>query len=141
MWSWKEEYSVGVKLIDEQHKRFFSIINRLDDVIRLGGKREDTVRILTDLVSYANYHFAVEEKYFQEFKYKRAKVHTAMHNGFRAKVEDFVNRLEEEDPSLVPGMATFSRDWLISHILKEDKKYSETFLAHGLGNGGAKTLK
>ena len=140
MWSWKEKYSVGVKQINEQHKRFFSIINRLDDIIKLGGKREDIVRILTDLVSYANYHFAVEEKYFQEFMYKRAKVHSVMHNGCRAKVEDFISRLEE-DPSLVSGMATFSRDWLKSHILKEDKKYSDTFLAHGLGNSDAKTLK
>ena len=131
---WKQEYSVGINEIDDQHKRFFVIIEKLDDIVQSGGTREDTVRTLTDLASYANYHFSVEEKYFEQYEYEETEAHTAMHNAYEKKLEDFIERLKGDDPALAPDLATFSKEWLISHILKEDKKYSETFIENGFSD-------
>ena len=29
---WKDEYGVGIQLIDEQHKHFFEIVNKILDL-------------------------------------------------------------------------------------------------------------
>ena len=35
---WKDAYSVKVKKIDDQHKNFFNILNKADDIYRLNNK-------------------------------------------------------------------------------------------------------
>jgi hemerythrin-like metal-binding protein len=129
---WKAEYSVGVNEIDNQHKKFFMIINSLYETIKMGEDKESMVRILADLAAYANFHFSTEEKYFEEFKYKESEAHTVMHEEYKRKLSEFIERLQTDGLELSEDIVSFSREWLSVHILKEDKKYSETFLEHGL---------
>jgi hemerythrin len=130
---WKDYYSVGIEEIDTQHRMFFAIINRLEEIAQPGAKREEVVRALTNLTSYANYHFAEEEKYFKIIRYKRASVHIAMHNRFKGTLNAFIERLEADDPSLPMGMAEFARNWLHSHLMKEDRDFAVEYTKYRAG--------
>lgn len=121
---WKEYYSVGIEKLDEQHQMFFAIINELEEAAKPGGNREKIVRALTNLTSYSNYHFAEEERFFKIIHYKRAPFHIAMHNSFKDTLNTFIKRLEAKDPSLPAGMADFARNWLHSHLMKEDRDFA-----------------
>ena len=121
---------MGIGEIDKQHKMFFVVINRLDDIVKAGAKREEVVRVLADLSSYSNYHFGEEEKHFKQIDYKRSKEHMAQHEGFCKKLEDFIRRLETDDPNLAVGIAEFARGWLRNHLMKEDRKFAEAYNKH-----------
>lgn len=142
---WNEKYSVNVELIDEQHRTWFGIINHIFDLLDTENllsaeqtvevKREKLSSIVSQLREYAFFHLATEEGFFRDFKYEDAEAHIAAHNAFRKKYEDYLEMLKKPDAdleALTADLANFSRDWLASHILIMDKKYTKCFNSHGL---------
>lgn len=120
---WKDEYSVSIPEIDEQHKAITHMLNTLyeaflknDHDSRIGG-------IVEGLASYARYHFATEERYFMMHRYADRFAHMAEHAKFIAQVEEFRNDYAAKKTALTYKVINFLRDWLVHHILVEDKKY------------------
>ena len=67
---WNLQYSVHSDEIDDQHKRFFEIINELYDLLdKKPIELEPFLILITHLGDYAFYHFATEEGYFKIFNY------------------------------------------------------------------------
>lgn len=127
---WKDEYSVNVEIIDEQHKHFVSILNKLYENVQ-SKNTEALPEILTELVKYKEYHFDTEEKYFKEFGYSEAKEHIAEHDKLKAEVNKFLER--KDDPLIVCfDLLDFLENWLVHHLSELDKKYTKCFNEHGL---------
>ncbi|MEA2112553.1 MAG: bacteriohemerythrin [Patescibacteria group bacterium] len=134
---WKEEYSVNVKELDEQHKKLIEMINRLYIVINNQDKnlKENFSKILKDLKNFKTNHFSTEEKYFHQFNYKNTKEHMAEHKRFGEEVEEFQKKLsnpKENYPQTCFDLLDFLEDWFFSHLTDDDKKYTETFNKNGL---------
>lgn len=129
---WDEKFSVGVELIDSQHKMMFKTINHLIDVLRGLPKAEELNKIISDLVEYKKYHFATEEKYFVEFGYERTAEHTEKHKMFSEKLELLTRESNGNTLVLAFGLVDFLEDWLIDHLMVEDQKYVACFREHGL---------
>jgi hemerythrin len=131
---WKEEYSVGVKLIDDQHKVFVGILNELYESSASDKVKESLTHIMDELVSYAGYHFATEEKYFDEFHYEGKEEHVGLHKNLAAKVYQFKKRMEggENNQEIIWELVDFLEDWLVDHLNTADKKYTKCFNEHGL---------
>lgn len=129
--TWKDEYSVGVEMIDEQHKMFVGIINELYTAIQ--EKKGDIVLkdIFNQLVAYTQFHFQTEERYFDEFDYEGAAEHKAAHQALIKQVTDLQKKEAEimENPF---KLMDFLEDWLIEHIMGMDKLYGPCFNQHGL---------
>lgn len=129
---WNLQYSVHSEEIDEQHKRFFELINAVYDFLEKGTvARETFLIVLTHLGDYAFYHFATEEGYFKIFKYAGKEAHIRGHDAFRTRVREFLESARKL-PDLLPlalEVADFSKEWLTQHILIEDKKYIGLFAA------------
>lgn len=133
--NWTEEYSVDVKLIDEQHRHFFQIANSLIDLTESeDSKKEPLMFLAGELADYAFYHLGVEESYFDKFNYKEAPYHKAEHDNYRSKVQNYLNEIRNETANLreiAKELAVFSNDWLTHHILLVDKRYTLFFREHG----------
>ena len=129
---WEAEYSVGVELIDNQHKKMFETINALIDSIDNFPTQEKLNDIIQRLIAYKKFHFSTEEKYFDEFDYEFTEEHKAKHEEFSKKVDEIVASGKEDVLSLAFSLVDFLEDWLIHHILKEDQKYVKCFKEHGL---------
>jgi len=135
--TWSLQYSVHLEEIDEQHKRFFQLINSVYDLLlKKDIAPEALLIVITHLGDYAFYHFATEEGYFKIFLYKDTDAHTQEHDVFRAKIREFLERarrLNGTDPHpLVMEIAGFTKEWMEHHILIEDKKYMPLFKAKGV---------
>ena len=77
---WKQEYSVNIKEIDQQHRKLFDLINLLYDSSLLNEKEDILEKIFVELKDYAFVHFKDEEKYFARAGlsgYKDAPAHMA----------------------------------------------------------------
>ena len=129
---WREEYSVGVALIDEQHRNLFRMINELIDVINAVPTTERIAPILKGLIEYKQKHFATEEGYFHQFNFEGAEEHIAEHRKFNETLEQLKKKNEEDVIELAFELVDFLEDWLINHLLNTDRKYIECFHANGL---------
>ncbi len=129
---WDDKYSVGVELIDEQHKAMFTTINLLIDTINTGPEKEKIGEIIGNLVAYKKFHFETEEKYFKEFNYENAEEHIAKHREFTAKLEEIQAKCGDDIFALAFELVDFLEDWLIDHLLTIDQQYKQCFAEHGL---------
>ena len=129
---WTDDLSVGVKEIDEQHQIFLEILNDLCDTSCVLHSAPEITSILRQLSTYASFHFATEEKYFDKFGYELATEHKEEHKKMLAKVAEFNKRFETEGDAILTELLDFIEDWLIDHLSVQDKKYTKCFNEHGL---------
>lgn len=129
---WEEQYSVGVKELDDQHKRMFATINKLMEIINSGKTEEDLGSIIESLINYKIFHFATEEKYFKEFNYEGAEEHIQKHQEFNTKLISLKEKYPTYTIEFAFDLVNFLEDWLIGHLMITDRKYIECFHEHGL---------
>lgn len=119
---WTPLFSVGIREIDEQHKILFDLANEFDAAARAGHEAEVIERILDDLISYTEYHFASEERLMRRHEYTASAAHLAEHEDLKRSVRDFRRRVGEGGARLTPELLTFFRDWLTRHIMNSDRQ-------------------
>ncbi len=135
---WEDEYSVNVKELDNQHKKFVDMVNQLYFIINKGGDiKEEFTKIVKQLMEFKDTHFSTEEKYFKKFNYKNTEEHINEHNKLKKQTVEFFNKLSNQDSEKNYQetcflLLDFLEDWFLSHLVNDDKKYIETFNKNGL---------
>lgn len=129
---WKDEYSVGVKVIDDQHKQLFDVINGL--IVALNKSPDEAMLLdtINRIAEYKRIHFATEERYFHEFAYAGAAEHEAQHRKFNETLASLQERYKGDTVGFAFGLVDFLEDWLIGHLMRMDQLYKECFHEHGL---------
>lgn len=131
--NWTIENSVGIEEFDKQHQKLFSIINDLYGLMAQSKAQEGIKNVLDNLVSYADYHFQTEEKYFNQFDYEHKLEHILLHERYKERIAQFINESKENSETVVSySILDFLEDWWLNHINIEDKGYTECFKGHGL---------
>ncbi len=126
--AWNESFSVGVDEFDEDHQRLVDLINDVLRAHREGASREETLRILDSLAQYTVEHFGREEELMQAHGYPWYEDHKAKHEKFVNTVTDFQEKFKSgEVQELTDDVLKFLMDWLVSHILNDDKAYRAYF--------------
>ena len=120
---WTDSLSVEVKQIDGQHQRIIDYINTIHEDIKKQVPMRDIRQHLGDMAAFVVGHFATEEKYMRQFHYKLYDEHHAIHEDLLAKVRMYVELANSEESVNLIKVQAFLTDWLINHILGEDKKY------------------
>ena len=122
---WKEEYLVGVDLIDEQHMKLIEIANRAYALLKnelITDKYDQTIEIIEELKAYTVYHFNCEEEYMKSIGYKKIFSHSILHREFLDKVSAVnLNEVDDDQNQNLIKIMNFVCDWLVSHIIREDK--------------------
>lgn len=121
---WKDEFNIGVDAIDKEHRRLFSIINRL---FLLRNEEQKSAKAYEEGIHYfyehAIRHFTDEENYMKLIEYKNLKMHKRIHKDFRDRT---LPALEEElkrsnySPEAVDHFLAVCAGWLIGHSMTED---------------------
>lgn len=133
--TWKEEYALGINEIDTQHQKMLGIINELHDLMGEEAKADQTKidKIIQEMADYAIYHFGTEEKYFRLFSYENTESHTAIHNQYVDKVNEWRARYDEsKDPAIFFEIFSYLQDWWIWHICNTDREYVSFMRANGI---------
>ena len=129
---WKDEYSVGVKEIDDQHKYFIKLLNDLFCAVS-GNKSQPELKDLFErLAEYAEKHFATEEKYFDEFGFEGAAEHKLKHQEMRDEIARIKNQSAKSGIHFYGSIVYFLQEWLDEHLVKMDQEYKKCFASHGL---------
>ena len=127
---WHNSYSIGIKLVDDQHKELIKLTNRLF-VSCMGGvekTRNTFLDVIHEAVDYVVYHFGTEEKLMERIKYPEFSRHKKEHEAF---VREVFNKVQEYKggKTLAPLLFVyFLRDWVLDHIAMSDKKMGNYIL-------------
>jgi len=125
MFGWKEEYSTGIPIIDEQHKKLFQIADKihttLDDELAV-DKYDKIVELVEELKDYTVFHFKTEEDYMLSIGYRKYFSHKVEHNDFVEKINSIdYTQLDKDQDAYLRDILTFVVEWISNHILKNDK--------------------
>lgn len=123
---WDDEtLSVGIKVIDNQHKVLVGYINELAELVEHNPTEKDIGNVFNQLVAYTQYHFKDEEAYFKGLNKKNLMLHKLQHKHFI----EHLNQLKKKGYTAVTTeLLEFLLDWLVTHIQCEDKKFIQAFL-------------
>lgn len=125
MYEMKDEYLTGIKMIDEEHRKLFDIAEKTYQLYKeefIPDKYDHIRELLEELRQYTILHFEHEEKYMESIQYKKLFTQKIQHEGFRKKLEEInLNDLDENQDQLIEEILQFLTDWLVHHIMENDK--------------------
>lgn len=124
---WSSKLSVGIGLIDEQHKKWISHYNEVVEAIKSGKNQEQIVKTLDFITDYTDFHFHTEQKYMSENNYPGYEKHRAEHKELKDTVKGLVRDYREDgvSPSLANGIETLLGNWLVKHIQEFDLEFAK----------------
>ncbi|MDA8362838.1 MAG: bacteriohemerythrin [Gammaproteobacteria bacterium] len=122
LWQWDESLSVGINVIDAQHKRIVQYINELATA-RDNGDRATIGKVLDGMIDYTVTHFAFEESLMERAGYPILREHKMVHDNFTRRILNHKNQFEAGGDI---GRQLFSdlQMWLTNHIKRDDKDYT-----------------
>lgn len=124
---WTPNLSVGVKMIDDQHKIWFEKAEKLFEAGKNNQAKEYVGELLQFLDEYTKKHFADEEKYMLSIHYPGYEEQKKAHTAFIAQLAKLSNDYETSGGNLLVllGANQMVVDWLTQHISTLDKKIGD----------------
>lgn len=123
-YEWSESMSVGVALLDSDHKALIETINQLHRAVEDRREAEFLDQIFDDLVNYVEHHFAREERVMQACGYPGAADHRVEHLRFAQDMHYTRDRyFRGEETDIGRELLDYLKDWLNQHILIDDMAY------------------
>jgi hemerythrin-like metal-binding protein len=128
---WKDDYSVGIKKLDDQHRNLVRLLNELYDAMHSGKGKEVLGKVLNELVAYTKTHFASEEALMKMYDYPGYADHRQKHEKMTQHVYSLVEKFEAGEITSPIQISNFLKDWLSKHILQTDKAYGPYLTGKG----------
>lgn len=125
--TWSSTYSVGVKIIDEQHKGLLNLVNDMYNHVAddEAAERAYFQKVIQQAVNYVKVHFATEEKILRATKFQGYAEHKKEHDYFILTVVDNIRAFETGKNMNLISFTHFLKDWILTHIAIMDKQYFE----------------
>lgn len=122
---WNDRFNIGVEVIDKEHKRLFSILNK---ILASKGEEDKNQWICQEGIKFfkehAVKHFADEEAYMLSIDYPEYATHKRVHDDFRQNTLPALEKeLNETDFSTdsINHFFGVCAGWLIGHTMTEDR--------------------
>lgn len=131
--NWNDKLSVGVAVIDNDHKKLVGMVNELYDGVQSGHGKESVGKILDGLVAYTKVHFDREEQFFSQTGYPVAPAHKQEHADLTKQVLAVQQQYKSgATNTLSLEVLNFLKNWLVTHIQGSDKRYGPHLNANGV---------
>ena len=124
--TWHNSYSVGIKLIDEQHMKLIGLANKLFGSYMSGHEKTKSDSIFTSIISeikeYVVYHFITEERVMERINYSSYKIHKEEHIIFAQGIFHRLDEFNHGKSNASLSLAYYLKDWIHQHVAISDKQ-------------------
>jgi hemerythrin-like metal-binding protein/putative nucleotidyltransferase with HDIG domain len=134
----REEMSLGISIIDEEHKEFIDIINKVIVTKKHNDKPEEVRKVLSEMINSALKHFKSEETNMIKVNFPEYQLHRNEHLYFTHKAVASINKIINGDYQVAKGALEYLKRWIVNHIQEADRKYIDCFNENGIYNAGLK---
>ncbi|MBS3770882.1 MAG: bacteriohemerythrin [Bacteroidales bacterium] len=124
---WSESFVLNIPVIDQQHKKFFELFEKVSEVYEK-KEPEELDKVLRELEDYLEYHFQSEEQLMKEYGYEKYENHKKQHEFFIKRIEEMRREYDYMNHMLFDKIRTFIKKWFVSHILHKDFDYKDALL-------------
>ena len=118
---WNDQNSLGIPIIDEQHRGIVSTINSLHYFVKQGQGDEALTPTLSILEQYTKIHFRIEESLMINANYPGFDEHVLLHKDLWKKTIAIAQ--ESKLSKDADAVLNFLKTWWLGHINGEDRKY------------------
>ncbi|GFK93054.1 Bacteriohemerythrin [Fundidesulfovibrio magnetotacticus] len=129
---WEERMSVGVYLIDEQHRELVGLINAIDHAVDRGAGRDEVSRYIRRFYDYTTTHFKTEESLMDHATYPEYFTQVREHLDCSLKALEFHRRFVEESDFDLKAFLDYIVAWFINHTVGIDQTLADHLLKRGL---------
>lgn len=115
---WDENWELGIKYIDDQHKHLISLVNCISKCQIL-----DSYEFLSDLIQYSSNHFNDEEDLMSSIDFPEIDDHKKEHRMFTRAMLEYSFRLNNGEDKVIlrDEMCEFVSKWFAYHFLQTDR--------------------
>jgi hemerythrin-like metal-binding protein len=121
---WSREMSVGIEVVDNEHRELAQAINELHAAIADIDKQSLTSPLLLKVAELTRAHFASEEMMMAANNYLGAALHAFKHLYLMQQLDALVARVNRGGFKLNEHSLKFLHDWFSTHIQKEDAQFA-----------------
>lgn len=118
---WDPLLELGHDIIDAEHCILHKLIVDFESAANQDASKDELIRILKEIIAYAEFHFASEEKIMADYQYPELKEHATFHSTLLAEVRDKCVELQQ-DKIESAQLYAFLLNWFAFHTSHEDKK-------------------
>lgn len=123
--TWSDKFNLDIPLMDEQHKKWVSILNELHDAMKGGYTQTQIGAIIKQLVDYTETHLSSEERYLKSINYPDREGHKLIHEKMVERMKELQQKYETRDSSVAVELLNFVHHWLVNHIQGADRRYAQ----------------
>ena len=122
---WDDSLSVGVEVIDTQHRELFRRFGALIDCCQEKRGEKEIIELLSFLDDYVVFHFAEEQKLMERYDYPGLEDHRREHESFVRRLKSLQQDLDSEGPTrtLVSRTIRILLNWIVKHIKSVDLEF------------------
>lgn len=122
---WTEDLSVGVDVLDEDHKKLIGMLNTLFAAGMAGVADAMLTKTLDELEDYTHFHFEREIQFLEEHDYPSLEPHKFQHEKLIKELKSYTDKVRERGTDgMSADVMMFLRTWLINHIKEHDLQYA-----------------
>jgi hemerythrin len=124
-----KKYSTGVVWQDFQHRQLMDLFFKVKEA-KAKKTGDDVFKYsLSFLAMYVNHHFKLEEEYMDIYYYPDTDLHKKEHKDLIKKIKSFRKNYTEHDEQSINKLLITLNDWILNHILENDKKLGEYIIS------------
>lgn len=127
LFTWDQKYLVNIEELDEHHKTIFNVFNRLYDDCLDRDKPHCIDPLIEEMISYTNCHFSAEEQHMKNIGYNDINRHIVEHKAFTQRILRLKHATDKDEHETIKELIALLGDWVLHHIIVEDKKYAVYF--------------
>ena len=130
---WSEEFSVGVRELDQQHQQLIKMLNLLISTQGTTNTKSETVSdTLMAMTRYAQAHFKAEESLMEVHGFPGLEEQKSQHRDYRKKTVGFSTATTFGVEQVPEDLLAYLADWWVHHILEDDMAYRSFFKDKGI---------
>jgi hemerythrin len=134
MIKWDDQYSVGISIIDEEHKKLIDVINVAIVAKEQNYNSDKTKEVLNTMVEYTNKQFSTEEEDMLKSNLPRYLFYrNELLNYIDSMIANYKD-LTMDNYEIINEILEFLKQWFVNHILETDKIYINCINESGLCN-------
>jgi hemerythrin len=124
---WRNEFSVGNVLIDDDHRQLIKMVNALSAAAEQNNDTAIQEKPLDDLINFTQAHFRNEENEMARIEYAGLAEHKREHEKLFTELKTYIDK----ESGLGQQMAKFLKDWVLYHIQHSDQHMGEAMSKSG----------
>ncbi|MDH3647628.1 MAG: bacteriohemerythrin [Gammaproteobacteria bacterium] len=119
---WKNEYSVGVAAIDQEHKEMIALINETYERMRGHVNVASIDYCLGEICTNIAAHFALEERMMREAQYYEYTAHKEDHEKLLNEIRELMDEFMADPQSGLKSLQDRLSEWFSNHFATFDAR-------------------